>query len=48
MNVNARATHYDPKVYEEPMKFNPSRFDVSYSSKASLTMVKGPIENLCQ
>ncbi|KAG6480347.1 abscisic acid 8'-hydroxylase 4-like [Zingiber officinale] len=27
VNVNARATHYDPMVYEEPMKFNPSRFD---------------------
>ncbi|XP_039124276.1 abscisic acid 8'-hydroxylase 2 [Dioscorea cayenensis subsp. rotundata] len=27
LNVDARAIHYDPKVYEDPTKFNPSRFE---------------------
>ncbi|WOK97789.1 abscisic acid 8'-hydroxylase 4 isoform X2 [Canna indica] len=27
VNVNARSVHYDPMAYDEPFKFNPSRFD---------------------
>ncbi|THU42917.1 hypothetical protein C4D60_Mb00t07270 [Musa balbisiana] len=27
VNVNARSIHYDPVVYDDPVKFNPSRFD---------------------
>ena len=27
LNVDARAIHYDPKIYEDPTKFNPSRFE---------------------
>ncbi|KAJ0989064.1 hypothetical protein J5N97_007420 [Dioscorea zingiberensis] len=26
LNVDARAIHYDPTIYEDPMKFNPLRF----------------------
>ncbi|RWW03595.1 hypothetical protein GW17_00033247 [Ensete ventricosum] len=28
VNVNARSVHYDPVVYDDPVKFNPGRFDV--------------------
>ncbi|XP_038982961.1 abscisic acid 8'-hydroxylase 2 isoform X3 [Phoenix dactylifera] len=27
VNVDARSIHYDPTVYDDPIKFNPSRFD---------------------
>lgn len=27
VNIDARATHFDPSLYEEPSKFSPSRFD---------------------
>ncbi|KAJ8464121.1 hypothetical protein OPV22_026673 [Ensete ventricosum] len=27
VNVNARSVHYDPVVYDDPVKFNPGRFD---------------------
>ncbi|XP_020097251.1 abscisic acid 8'-hydroxylase 2 isoform X2 [Ananas comosus] len=27
VNVNARSAHYDSTIYDEPMKFDPSRFD---------------------
>ena len=29
VNVDARSIHYDPAVYDDPVKFDPSRFDVS-------------------
>lgn len=28
VNVDATCIHYDPNLYKDPMKFNPSRFDV--------------------
>lgn len=35
INVDARSVHLDPNVYDDPDKFIPSRFDVSYFQKKS-------------
>lgn len=32
MNVDAKSVHLDPTVYNDPNKFNPSRFDVSMNA----------------
>lgn len=30
VNIDVKSVHFDPELYSDPYKFNPSRFDVSF------------------